>query len=154
MAWTKVNFGKHSGKTLPQIAFADPDYLYWAIGDKLFAKGPLAAEAKDVARKAQRIRIQGCDPGEKKVRYYTHNPSGKLGNVEVVEADRGPHHGSSATNDRDFFDLFYASKLASYDKTGGSFVVSAVKYNVLGASDYRMTKARAEAFFDNASNFG
>jgi hypothetical protein len=79
MAWTKVNFGKHSGKTLPQIAFADPDYLYWAIGDKLFAKGPLAAEAKDVARKAQRIRIQGCDPGEKKVRYYTHNPSGKLG---------------------------------------------------------------------------
>jgi len=30
MAWSTLPFGKHKGKTLPQIVFADPDWFFWA----------------------------------------------------------------------------------------------------------------------------
>ena len=47
MKWTKVPFGKYAGKTLPQIAFIDPDWLFWLI-KKADLYGPLAREAKAV----------------------------------------------------------------------------------------------------------
>ena len=36
--WTEVLFGKHYGLTLPQIAFLDPDWLFWAIQEDAFQK--------------------------------------------------------------------------------------------------------------------
>jgi hypothetical protein len=36
MAWSTLNFGKHAGKTLPQIVFADPDWFFWAIETNVF----------------------------------------------------------------------------------------------------------------------
>jgi hypothetical protein len=29
--WSKLYFGKHVGKSLPQILFYDPDYFFWGI---------------------------------------------------------------------------------------------------------------------------
>ena len=28
--WSSIPTGKHQGKTAPEIAFIDPDYLFWA----------------------------------------------------------------------------------------------------------------------------
>ena len=45
MAWTPLNFGQYSGKTLPHILLTDPDYFFWAHGEDVF-KGQLASEAE------------------------------------------------------------------------------------------------------------
>lgn len=153
MTWTPVAFGKYRGKTLPQIAFSDPDYLYWAMKEGVFSSKQIAAEAKDVARKAQRIAVPDHYNAGKKVRYYIDRTRGKLGNVEVIDAGRGPHSGSSSVVDKEFFDLFSASKISSYDKTGGRFVVNSIKYHVFGNSKARLTKSKVEAFFEDSANF-
>jgi hypothetical protein len=49
---------------------------------------------------------------------------------------------------------FLASEIfRSYDKTGGKFLVGAVKYRYFGDSSYRMTQKRLETFFENEANF-
>jgi hypothetical protein len=138
---------------LPQIVFADPDWFFWAVEEDAF-KGALRREAEDIARKAKRIRIPDAEPGEKKVRYYIDPNVGKLANVEVIEASRSPHVGSSATRESLFFDLSMARRISRYDKTGGRFVVSAIKAHVLGGRTTRLTKERCEAFFEEPRNFG
>ena len=153
MVWTTVTFGKHEGKTLPQIAFSDPDWLRWAVNKGIFTSKRLASEAKDVARKAQRIAIPKDKAGKKKVRYYFQPGTGRLGNIEIIDADRGPHSGSSSVVDSQGFDLFVASKHINYDKAGGKDVVNAVKYHVFGNGSTRITKKKAETFFDDPNNF-
>jgi len=157
MAWTVVNFGKYKGKgkTLPQIVFADPDWFFWAVENDAFAgKGSLAAEAKLIAARARTIRIPGEPVGQSKVRYYVHPPTEKLGNIEVVPASRGPHHGSSPTRDSPYFDMSMPRKIAPYDKTGGKFMIGAVKHHVFGNAKTRLTKDLCEGFFNEPSNFG
>ncbi|WP_205479523.1 hypothetical protein [Sphingomonas arenae] len=154
MTWTKIPFGKHAGKTLPQVAFGDPDYIYWALEEDIFKGRSIAAELTEVGRKGKRIKIPADGASSKKVRYYIDRVLNKLANVEVIDADQGAHVGSSGTRDSAFFDLSMPRKIATYDKTGGKFVVSAVKYYVFGKKSARMTKERCEEFFDDPTNFG
>jgi hypothetical protein len=62
--WSKLEFGKHDGKTLPQVVLSDPDWFFWAIDNGVLDHTPpaLRAEAKDVLRKATRIKIAKPDP--------------------------------------------------------------------------------------------
>jgi hypothetical protein len=55
MTWTVISFGKHRGKTLPQIILDDPLWFFWVL-PKLY--GRLKIEADDVARKASKIKIR------------------------------------------------------------------------------------------------
>ena len=57
MVWSELKFGRHKGKTLPQILFSDPDWFFWAIDDNVFQnKGSLYSEAKDLDYKARNIK--------------------------------------------------------------------------------------------------
>src|ERR1035441_8332654 len=57
MYWTELMFGKHYGKTLPQLAFTDPDYLFWALAEGVFNRYGLRGEARLVCQRATHIRI-------------------------------------------------------------------------------------------------
>jgi hypothetical protein len=46
MIWTTIPFGKHQGKTLPQIVIDDPDWFFWIL-PRLY--GQLKIEADDLA---------------------------------------------------------------------------------------------------------
>ena len=35
MNWTTINFGKHQGKTLPQVILDDADWFFWAYENKV-----------------------------------------------------------------------------------------------------------------------
>ena len=59
--WSKLYFGKHAGKSLPQILFYDPDYFFWSIEKKVF-KDRLAVEADKLTRMVRHIRIPKPDP--------------------------------------------------------------------------------------------
>jgi hypothetical protein len=119
MPWSIVNFGKHSGKTLPQIVFSDPDRFFWAVKENLFHnKGPLSREAVKVDAMARSIRIPNNDAGDLRAEYIVHSPTGKFGRMEIVPVNRPQHEGSSPTFRKKVIDLSVAHSIASYDKLG------------------------------------
>jgi hypothetical protein len=153
VVWTVLHFGKHRGKTLPQIVLSDPDWFFWALKADAFKKPSLKEEAKAINYKTRRIKIQP-DPSGLEVEYIVHPSVGKLGAVHVVPEDRPPHHGSSPTYRSKYFDLSMPRQIAQYDKTGGTTLLKAIKTNVFRNVNIRFTRERCEAFFDDEDNFG
>ena len=156
MAWTIVNFGRFRGKnmTLPQILFTDPDWFFYLMEQGAFERREaLTEEAWDIYEKAKRIRIP-TKPGERLVAVYYLQPLiNKLARVEVVPQDQMRHEGGSPSYRRGVFDMAFPRQIASYDKTGGRILIWDLKDYLFGSPYYRMTKKRAEAFFDNPDNF-
>jgi hypothetical protein len=68
MRWTTLNFGKHTGKTLPEIILADADWFSWAFEKGVF-KGGLANEAAEFMQKARAVKIPKPDPENWQVEY-------------------------------------------------------------------------------------
>jgi hypothetical protein len=155
MFWSVLNFGKHKGKTLPQIIFIDPDYFFWAIGAQVFAnKGSLAQEAREIDRKARNIKIPQKTGKEQLVVEYVIDPTtGKFGDIELVPISRPPHRGSSQTFRTDKIDLSTPSRIKAYDKLGCKLMIRSVKFHLFGNENIRMTKGKCEEFFDDDNNF-
>jgi hypothetical protein len=154
MAWSTVNFGKHKGKTLPQIVFTDPDYFFWAMGEGVFRKkGDLEREAKDIWHKARNIRIPGNDKDQLRAEYSIHFPTGKFGDMEIVPVSQARHEGSTRTIRKNVIDLNVPRQLASYDKLGCRTLLSCVKYALFRSSKARMTREKCEKFFADDRNF-
>jgi hypothetical protein len=66
MDWSALPFGKHKGKTFPEIILQDPDWFFWAL-PKLYGK--LADEAKSLGQKAQAIKISKSNRRKWEVEY-------------------------------------------------------------------------------------
>ena len=152
MVWTILSFGKHKGKSLPQVIFRDPDWFFWGHEQKIF-KGGLAAEARDVYKKARSIRIPDSGSEPQIVEYYIHPNTGKFANFHVLPESTPRHEGASPTLRRNVIDLGIPREIAGYDKLGGSLMLADLKYYVFGDSNFRMTKKRCEDFFENQANF-
>lgn len=155
MPWSIVGFGKHKGKTLPQIIFSDPDWFFWAFEKEVFKnKGSLDTEAQEVYRKARRIRILNNDNGGLVIEYifqestgtFLHSNTGKFSHFKVVPS-------SSCTFGKKAIDMSVPRQRAHYDKLGCKQLVSSLKYYVFGDRNVRMTKKKCEDFFDDSSNF-
>lgn len=148
--WSTVDFGKWAGKgkTLPQIIVADPDWFFWGIEEGIF-KGPLAAEAKKLARRATAIKMPPT--------YTTHcvqymlSHQGKFSGFNVIPIAQPAHLGSSTEIRRPHLDLSAPRSLQKYDKLGGRLMMPTFKYYWF--SNKNFTKQRLEDFFDDASNF-
>ena len=154
MTWTVVDFGKYKdkGRILPQIVFDDPDWFFWAHEKGVF-EGALKSEAEQIAKRARRIKIPQ-DGGERKVaEYVIHWPRKRFGGIELVEASRPRPVRSSPTFRKDHLDLSVARLVAEYDKFGCKLLVREVKAILFGSQFARMTRQRAEWFFDNDENF-
>src|SRR5262245_29514350 len=88
MEWSQVQFGKHKGKTLPQVLFCDPDWFFWAMENSVFRnKGTLESEAEDLDYKARHLRIPKNDDGNLVVEYIVHQATGKFSRFNVVPAN-------------------------------------------------------------------
>jgi hypothetical protein len=68
MPWSVVTFGKHKGKTLPQIIMRDPGWFFWIL-PKLYGK--LAKEAEKLDRKARAIEIPKVKGKDMEVEYWS-----------------------------------------------------------------------------------
>jgi hypothetical protein len=51
MRWATQTFGKHAGKTLPEIILSDADWFFWALNTGAL-KGRFASEAAKVEQRA------------------------------------------------------------------------------------------------------
>ncbi len=153
MAWTRLTFGKHEGKTLPQIVFSDPDWFFWAWENDVFGSPELMGEAARINERARRIRIPDDDGVERDAEYIIHPSTKNVTDVDFVPKSQTYTCGAGGTIRKDVIDLSVPRSVQNYDKRGGGVVVQAVK-QVLFPNVRRLTRQLLDAFFDDDSNFG
>jgi hypothetical protein len=140
--WTTLRFGKHAGKTLPQVVLGDPDWFFWAVDHKIF-RGALADEARELAHKACHIKIPKRDPHKWRVEYLIE-ADGLIRGFEIVPAN-GAEFDSFGT----YLDLSYPRRLRSYDKLGYKLMLRQFRTYF----DMRLNKKNCEEFFEAEGNF-
>lgn len=148
MDWTAINFGKHKGKTLPQIIFDDADWFFYAYEQGYFKNG-LAREAREVYRRARSIKIPEQD-GQKMLVEYRFDPrTGKFATMFLIaEAPIFERQTVSSV-----IDFCVPKSLAPYDKLGNKNFVFALKAILFGDRSRRLSKQAREDFFSDDANF-
>jgi hypothetical protein len=153
MYWTELLFGRHWGKTLPQLAFIDPGYLFWAMDEGVFNRYGLRGEARMVCLRATHIRIPQR-AGENLVAEYTFSSDdGRFVYLELVPESSPVHQGSGSKLRLPVFSLHVTRTCCTYDKAGGRALVNALKYHLFGSENYRLTKEHCEKFLEDDANF-
>ncbi|HMI82576.1 MAG TPA: hypothetical protein VK550_00715 [Polyangiaceae bacterium] len=147
--WTRLDFGRHFGKTLPQVIFSDPGWVFWACANGCFESRRLLEEAEQVDYRARHVRVSGNDTG-RMVLYTTD--AGKFAGITLVLPTIVAECGSAAFL-CNHFDLSFPSRLAKYDKLGEKLMIRGLKECLFHNPTLKMSEARATAFFDDDSNF-
>ena len=153
MSYMQLPFGKHKGKTLPQVMFTDPDWFFFFYEERRFRNPRLKEEAKEIYHKSRYIIIPSPN-GSKLVAEYTFLPyNGGFTGLELVPKSRLPHEGSSITFRSNVIDfrVIYSSK--GYAKSAYQRFIRNVKFYLFDTSKYIMTKERCEDFFSCESHF-
>jgi uncharacterized protein (DUF3820 family) len=145
--WTTVPFGKYIGLTLPQIAFRDPDYLFWACRKGIFY-GDLERELHDVATKASHIRVLPDGNEERLIEYIIDRHSAKFVTAEFVYARSGIGFLRSRV-----INLEFPRLCKEYDKLGNKNLVAVAKEHLFGDRSTRMTRDLAGSFFSSDDHF-
>jgi hypothetical protein len=142
--WTKLNFGRHSGKTLPQVVLSDPNWFFWA---KNILYGQLANEAEVLERRARNIRIPKPNPKKWAVEYRRDRDDRFLG-IGIVKADSHVHR----LFDRlPHLDLAYVRRGNVHDTRDCRRVIR--DFRRLYFDGLNLTKQRCEQFFEDEDNF-
>lgn len=150
--FTEITFGKHAGKTLPQILLNDPDWFFWALEQGTVFKGSLLDEAKDLYRKSRTIKIPRPNPNDFHIE-YVFQADGTFAHFDIVDANRPSHVGSSITHRSTHLDFSVVRSSRIYDKTGNKLFLSCFRYHFFGSGSAYLTKDRAESFFSDPNNF-
>src|SRR5438132_220671 len=150
MAWTRIGFGKHATRTLPQVLFTDPDWFFWAYEKGIFDnRGHLLREATVLHAKATSIRIPqtGKEPLQVEYKFYFQNFTSV--SFDVVPASQPRHEGSTRTERSDHIDMTVPRRQRNYDKLGYTIFLKSLRHALFKDSSQRMTQRRCEEFFDN-----
>lgn len=150
MSWTILGFGKHSTITLPQLLFIDPDYFYWAYDEEVLRGRIPLTEIQDAYDKSRNIKIPEKD---RHAEYVFDGFSGVFADLKLVPIDRPPHVGTSKTLRLDRIDMARIRYAKTYDKLGYKLLIPSMKQILFGSSKTRISKAKAEVFFENPDNF-
>jgi hypothetical protein len=154
MPWTPLWFGRHSGKTLPQVLFTDPDYFFWACEDGVFEdKRSLRREAAILQTKATSIRIpqQSDEPLQVEYNFY-YSDHTSVG-FHIVPSSQPLHEGSTPTERADHIDMSIPRRQKGYDKLGYRIFLRSLRFYLFGSESARMSRRRCEEFFDDDTNF-
>ena len=148
MKWTTLNFGKHAGKTLPEIMFDDPDWFFNGCEAGYFKNG-LALEAREVYRRARAVRIPKQDGEEMLVEYRFDPRTGKFATMFLIPG--GPTFDRQAVSS--VIDFNVPRSRAPYDKLGNKNFILALKGILFGNQSHRLNKQAREDFFNDDANF-
>jgi hypothetical protein len=152
--WTPLDFGKHSGKTLPQILFKDPDWFFWAYEEDAFAyqDRQVLDEVERVYQRATSIRIPARYGPDVAVEYVVSD--GRFEGLKLTPADAVVGGGIKSTSRLKWtFDMSVPRKWRDYDKAGMRIMVRDLKDILFDDPDRRMNRRRCEDFFNDASLF-
>jgi hypothetical protein len=152
MNWSILNFGKHKGKSLPQVILHDPDWFFHAYENEYF-KGSMAREAQELYRRARSIRVPQINGHEMVVEYIFHQrlPTGiiKFGTMRLIHKQDD----IELLNVSPVIDFYIPRSHAQYDKSGYKNFIFAFKAILFDDSSKRMNRRACEEFFDDDENF-
>jgi hypothetical protein len=148
MRWTTLNFGKHAGKTLPEIILSDADWFFWALKKDVF-KGRLTIEAEELVQRARAIKIRKRRPERWQVEYSYDNTGGFSG-FRFVKVDI-PWRCGTRSMRLPYLGLLWVRRKA-YDKRGCRNLLRDFRHYYFG-DNTRLTKQRCQEFFSNKRNF-
>jgi hypothetical protein len=148
MKWTTIGFGKHKGRTLPEVIFDDADWFFWAYEEDIF-KGALGREVREVYRRARAVRIPEQDGQRMLVEYRFEPRSGKFATMFLIPD--GPIFERQTVSS--VIDFCVPRSCASYDKSGCKNLVFAFKAIYFGNQSHRLSKQAREDFFSDDANF-
>jgi hypothetical protein len=148
MNWTTLNFGKHRGKTLPQIIFEDADYFFWAYERDAF-KGIQAREAREIYRRARAVRIPEQNGQKMLVEYRFEPRSGKFATMFLIP-DGTIFERQTVSP---VIDFYVPRSRGPYDKKGCKNLIFAFKAIYFGEQSHRLSKHACENFFNDDRNF-
>jgi hypothetical protein len=148
--WSIINFGRHEGKSLPQILLCDPDWFFWAMDSGVFENRPnLLPEATRLAFTAKHIKIPRPNPEKWYIRYWI-TWDGKFQTFEILET---AGYVDPDVIRHDHLDLSFPRLLKKYDKLGCKLLLRSFRYYFFGSERAPLTKKRCEEFFEDRSNF-
>ena len=150
MRWVTLDFGKHSGKTLPQIILSDADWFFWALNKGVFT-GRLASEAAKVEQRARAIKIPKRHPKRWQVE-YSYDDTGGFRGFQFVKVDMPWPYGFRSIRRLPYLDLSYVRRGKEYDKRGCRNLLRDFRHHFVG-DNTRLTKRRCQQFFSNKRNF-
>jgi hypothetical protein len=147
MIWSKLNFGKNVGRTLPQVVLSDPNWFFWAHRKGIFY-GRLAIEAKIVAARATHIRIPKPHRKRWQVEYHWDREGRFLG-FDFVKTKSSFYH--PLFNRLPHLDLAYIRRGSVHDIRDCRQLIRDFRY--LYFEGLNLTKGRCEEFFEADENF-
>lgn len=152
MDWTELDFSKHRGKTLPQVALTDPDWFFWAIEEHALLNHGYGEEAELVVERVRSIRIPGSENGSL-LAEWTLDTDGSVKYLDVVKAEVIAHGKSPNRVYAEVIDLSFPRSCKNFDKLAYKIVISRLKVTVFGDPKFKMTKKRSGEFLANDDNF-
>jgi hypothetical protein len=148
--WKPLQFGKYTGKTLPQVVLKDPDWFFWAYEARALHRNHSAREAEEIYHKATHIVPAWRGQTNWRVEYSYLSPYGTFG-FQLIEPGTPAHVGGSLAIRERYIDLSAGRAYKDYDKTGGKLLVDSLKSHVFEGA--KLTKKFAEQFFADDENF-
>lgn len=146
MTWTLLEFGKHAGKTLPQVLWTDPDWFFFAYEEKVLHQHLSQKEIDILHWRATHIRAPKQGGKRSHFRYHLDHRGG-VARVELV-AD------SEATaGDQKYLDLRHPRLCRPYDKLGYRIVIRSLTFMIFGSTRTKMTRKKADQFYADKTNF-
>ena len=153
MSWSPLEFGKHRGRTLPQLMFVDPDYFFWLHSIQFLESNPyLSDESEQIYSRSRAIRIPTRGGQEMIAEYVVHPRYHKFTRLDVVPASRPAYEDRGVTFKRSVIDMEFVRQVCNYDKLGYRRFLLDMKMILFGNRSIRMTRRRCEDFFDNDAN--
>lgn len=152
MEWSTIEFGRYSGKSLPQILFIDADWFFNGYEKGYFRKDH-ADEAAEIYRRSSAIRVPPRNGQEMLVEYFIHRTGEKgmkkFGTMQLIPAGTG----SGRPNVSSTIDFYKPRSYLWNDKTGHKNFVSALKAILFGNRSHRINRRACEEFFNDDNNF-
>ena len=136
-----LNFGKHKGKSLPEVLLHDPDWFFWAIENHVLEKKPrLAREARDLNFKARNIKIPKPDSEHWRVNYlFDHRD--KFCGFNLVRVS------SAAEAHPNRLDLSVVHRQKQYDKLGNRLLLRDFKNYYFGYREWEIHEGAVRGIF-------
>ena len=149
MEFTTLKFGKHEGKTIPEVLFSDPSWFFWAFDNGIFQQhGRPQKEAAELAYRARHIKIPRDRPEEWQVNFYA-NRRGQFMGFLVERKDDLSKTGTGFAFAMAGFSLRHVCQM---NKTDAVWFLREIKSYLFGER-VRVTKKRAQDFFADKRNF-
>lgn len=155
MNWHRLPSGPHAGRTVPEVFFIDPDYLFKGFEAREF-NGAVLADAAEVCRLATHIRVPRGEDEEQEVAVLYHLlPDGSFGGFVIVAMSdpRLPEFQKYAAARSAGLDVSIPRRIAPSDATATKGMVEAVLFQFYRDPNKQLPAADCAAFFENNENF-